>query len=84
MEAALRAVEDERAILRDGERCLNDRILDLEKSYAIAMDLVKCAPKEALLAVAATCRWVATQNDCPNTRDLVTAILQGAGSFPDY
>jgi hypothetical protein len=78
VEAAAPAREEERALFVKREKCLKDHIFDLEKAYAIAMDLVKAAPKETLIAVGATCRLLATQDDHPNTRDLVAAILQRA------
>lgn len=75
----LPTAEEERALFVEREKCLKDHIRDLERAYAIAMDLVKAAPRETLATVGATCR-LAVQDDQPNTRDLVAAILQRAGS----
>ena len=77
--AKLPTAEEERALFAEREKCLKDHIRDLERAYAIAMDLVKAAPRETLATVGATCR-LAMQDEQPNTRDLITAILQRAGS----
>ena len=72
--------EEESALFAEREKCLKNHIQDLEKAYTVALDLVKAAPKETLITVGVMCRALAMQDDHPNTRDLVAAILQRAGS----
>jgi hypothetical protein len=79
-DSKLPSKEEESALFAERERCLKDHIQDLEKAYVIAMDLVKVAPTETLARVGARCRPLVMQDDYPNTRDLVAAILQRAGS----
>ena len=76
----LSTADEERALFAEREKCLQDHIRDLEKVYEIAMDLVKAASKETLVTVGEIRRPLALQDDSPNTRDLVAAILQRAGS----
>jgi hypothetical protein len=82
-ESQLRAREEEVQCLREREKTLTAHIYDLEKAYAIAMDMAKTAQKETLVAVGAAFRPLALQDDYPNTRDLVVAILSRTGSLPD-
>ena len=79
-DSKLPTAEEERALFAEREKCFKDHIRDLERAYEIALDLVKAASKETLEAVGATCRPLAMQDDYPNTRDLVAAILQRADS----
>jgi uncharacterized protein len=79
-DSKLPSAEEERTLFAERERCLQDHIRDLEKAYEIAMDLVKVASKEILAKVGANRRPLAIQDDFPNTRDLVAAILQRASS----
>ena len=72
--------EEKSALFVEREKCLMNHIQDLEKAYVIAMDLVKAAPKETLSTVGATYRHLALQDDHPNTRDFVAAILQRTSS----
>jgi len=71
--------EEEKALLSEREKALADQIRDLEKAYGIAMDLVKGCSKRTLAVVGAPYRQLAAQQDYPNTRDLVLAIVERAG-----
>lgn len=68
--------EGKSVLFAEREKRLKNHIEDLEKAYMVAMDLVKAAPKETLITVGAACLPLAMQDDYPNTRDLVAAILQ--------
>ena len=76
----LSTADEEKALFAQREKYLQDHIRDLEKVYEIAMDLVKAASRESLATVSAICHPLAMKDDYPNTRDLVAAILQRAGS----
>ena len=75
MDSAMDHREGEISLWQEEVQTLRHQVTDLQKCYALAMDLVKAAPPEALAAVISTHAPLAKQDEYPSTRDLAEAML---------